>query len=277
MQSEWNKWLTGLTSFKEDQGMLLIFVLAIIVAYWKKDAQNQRKLIVFTAGMAVCILCPLTAVILLKGYTPFYDWLDLQLLLPMVIVLAWGGTEFVFQLSEMEVPGVHLNGIAKTIISIFCAIILLFSGTVFHGLDPKTAADQNGVPVEVAEIFEPIYADFGDKPLVLAAPSKILKYTKLYEANWKPLYGRDLWSPKAASYINSGYDVEYELYELLEKAQLDEEEFVELTNLIFEEQVDCVIVPSYWIADMEKLTGQLLLVDLTDAYTGIIKEDLMKE
>lgn len=276
MLNEWNKWLTGLTLFKEGQGMLLIFVLLILVTLWKKSEKKQRKLLAFAACMGVYILCPLTAMVLLKGYTPFYDWFDLQLLLPMVLVLAWGGTELVYRLQKMEIPGVHLKGIAKTIISFLCVTALLFAGTVFHGFDSRPEVERNGVPAEVAEILEPIHAGFADKPLVLVAPSEILQYIRLYEANWVPLYGRDLWSPKAASYINSGYDIEYEYYELLEKAQLDKEEFAELTKLIMEGTADCVIVPTDWIAGIEQLTGQLL-VDLTDSYTGIIKKDLIRE
>ena len=276
MLSEWNKWMSGLTSFKESQGLLWIFVLLILSALWQKGDRRQRKLVVFSLLMGACILFPLTAVALLKGYTPFYDWLDLQLLLPLVLLLAWGGTELVCRMQNMEIPGLHLKGIAQTIISLLCVTVLLLAGTVFHGFDRRAEADRNGVPIQVAEILEPLYKMFADEPLVLAAPSEILMYIRLYEANWEPLYGRDLWSPKAASYINSGYDIEYEYYELLEKEQLDEEEFIQLTELIIEGPADCVIVPTEWIVGMEQLTARVL-VNLTDSYTGIIKKDLMTE
>lgn len=276
MLSEWNKWLNGLTLFKERQGLLWVFVLLILSALWQKTDRKQRKLLVFSLLMGVCILFPLTAVVLLKGYTPFYDWLDLQLLLPLVLLLAWGGTQLVSSMQNMEIPGLHLKKIAQTIISFLSVSVLLLAGTVFHGLDRQPEANRNGVPVQVAEILEPLYKMFENETLVLAAPSEILMYTRLYEVNWEPLYGRDLWSSKAASYINSGYNIEYKYYELLEKEQLDEDEFIQLTELIIEGPADCVIVPTQWLAGMGQFTDRGL-VNLTDSYTGIIKKDLMTE
>lgn len=272
MLSEWNKWLSGLISFKEGHGLLWIYVLLILASLWQKGDRKQRKLLVFSRVMGVCILFPLTAVVLLKGYSPFYDWMDLQLLLPLVLLLAWGGTELVFRMQNVEIPGLHLKRIAQTIISVLCVMVLLLAGTVFHGFDRQPKADRNGVPIQVAEILAPLYSMFADEHLVLAAPSEILMYTRLYAANWEPLYGRDLWSSKAASYINSGYDIEYAYYEFLEKAQLDDEELIELTELIIEGPADCVIVPTQWISGMEQLTDRVL-VNLTDSYTGIIKKD----
>ena len=276
MQAEWNKWLNVLTSFKEGQGMLLIFCLLSLAVFWQKADRKQQKLLCYSAGMGLLVLCPVTAAVLLKGYTPFYDWFDLQLLMPVTLLLAFGGTELVCGLQKMEVPGLRLKRSAKTIISLLCVAVLLMSGTTFHAFDSRSEADSNGVPAEVSEVLEPLHDIFADKPLTIAAPSGILLYTRLYEADWQPLYGRDLWSPKAASYINSGYDIEYEYYEFLEKEQLDEEEFAQLTDLIIEGPAECVIVPTEWIGYMGQLTD-CVPVNLTDSYTGIIKKDLMKE
>lgn len=276
MQLEWNKWLTGMQAFKEGQGMLWIFCLAVFLILWKKLDKKQQRLFGFAAIMGILIICPLTAVVLLKGYTPFYDWMDLQLLVPITLLLAVGAVEIIGLLEKMTIPGLHLKGIAKNTISLLCVVVLLFAGATFHGFDKRQEADVTGVPVEVAEVLDPIHRMVADKPVVLAAPSSILLYTRLYEVNWQPLYGRDLWSAKAASYINSGYNVEYEFYELLEKEQLSEEEFKQLSDLILEGPANCVIVPAYWIADMEQL-NDWMLVNLNGSYTGIIKKDLVTE
>lgn len=276
MQLEWNKWLDGITAFKENQGMLWIFSMAVLVVMWRKASKSQQKLLCFSALTGVLIICPVTAVILLKGYTPFYDWLDLQQFLPLVLLLGFGATELISWMQKREVPGLHLKQMAKTIISILCVVVMLFAGTTFHAFDSQAEADENGVPTEVAEILEPLHNMFADKPLVLAAPSDVLMYVRLYEINWQPLYGRDLWSSKAASYINSGYDVEYEYFELLEKEELSEEEFGQLRTLIIEGTAECVIVPAGWIAEMGQLPD-CVLVNLNDSYTGIIKKDITRE
>lgn len=274
MQLEWNKWLSGLISFKEEQGVLWIFFLLVLVGFWHKVDRKLQKLLLFAVGMCVIVLCPLSAVVLLKGYTAFYDWFDLQLVCPLVLLLAWGGSELVCGLNKKEIPRVQINGTVKNIISLFCIAVLLLAGTTFHAFDTKPDAEEHGVPVEVAEILEPLRDMFEEEPLVLAAPSDILMYSRLYQRNWQPLYGQDLWSPKAASYINSGYDIEYQYYDFLEKERLSGEELKSLTALIVEGPADCVIVPAYWIADMGQLTG-CVQVNLTDSYTGIIKKDLM--
>lgn len=273
MQLEWNKWLTGLTSFKEGQGLLWIFCFVLIGFSYRSLSDKKRCLFLFSACMGMLIICPISAVILLKGYTPFYDWLDLQLLFPTTFLLGYGGTILVKRLSEADIPGVDLKRNLKSLVAWCCVIVLLLVGTTFHSLDIRPKADKNGVPVEVAEVLEPIHDMFGDHSLVVAAPSKILLYIRLYEEQWMPLYGRDLWSSKAASYINSAYDIEYEYYKLLEKEYLDQEEFVQLADLITTGPAECVIVPAGWIAEMGTL-ADCVLVNISELYTGIIKKDL---
>lgn len=273
MQLEWNKWLTGLTSFKQEQGMLWVFCVVLLCFLHRRCSGKKQSLFVFFACMGMLIICPITAVILLKGYTPFYDWLDLQLLFPTTFLLGYGATALVQRLSESDIPGMDWKKNRKNLLAWCCVLVLLFAGTTFHSFDSRSKADENGVPVEVAQVFKPIHDLVGDHSLVLAAPSKILLYTRLYEEEWIPLYGRDLWSPKAASYINSAYEIEYQYYKLLEKEYLEQEEFTRLSELIRTGPAECVIVPAGWISEIGTLKD-CVLVDISDLYTGIMKKDL---
>ena len=273
MQLEWNKWIEGMTAFKTGQGMLWIFCLILFVLLWYRG-ELKHRLFVASIVLGILTICPVTAVVLLKIYTPFYDWSDLQQILPMMLLLAVLGVEAFGFLKDMAVPGLRLGQTAKNIISGVCVVILFMAATNFHGFDERPEANTSGVPVETAEVFEALYDVVGDQPIVLAAPGEILQYTRLFEADWQPLYGRDLWSAKAASYINSGYDTEYEYYTLLGKAEPETEEYDRLTALINEEQVDCVIVPYYWLEEMGDMSVYEPVV-LTDIYTGIIKKDLI--
>ena len=274
MQLEWNKWLSGLNTFKEDQGLLLILCFIAFGLWVGRTSKEEKRLLILVAGLGFGVLCPLSAIVLLKGYTPFYDWMDLQLIFPITLLLGYGGTVLVTYLSKTEIPGLCLGKTCKILLAWCCTAIILFVGTTFHGFDVRSKATGNGVPVEAAEVLETIRDEIGEYPLVLVAPSEILLYTRLYEENWEPLYGRDLWSPKAAGYINSGYDVEYQYYELLEKDWLEEEEFDKLQELILTGSAECVIVPCRWITELDIPAGWKR-IEGNSLYTGIIKKDLL--
>ena len=274
MQLEWNRFLEGITDFKTDHGMLWIFSLVLLWICFKKGTLKRHRWLLTSLVLGVLVICPVTAMALLKIFTPFYDWSDLQLLLPTTLLMALLGVEAYDFLRKQEIPGLHPGQTAKNIISVVCVAVLLLTATGFHGLDRYPEADEHGVPLETAEVFEALEQVIGEERMVLAAPAEMLQYTRLYEPKWQPVYGRDLWSGKSASYINSGYDIEYEYYTLLAKAQLTEKEQESFAALIREGQADCVIVPAFWVEQICELPEYESIL-LTDSYAGIIKKDFV--
>ena len=277
MLAEWNRWLEGISSFKAGQGILWVFVLGLLVLLWRKSGQEQQRLAVLSAVMGFLVLCPLSAVVLLKGFTPFYDWLDLQQLFPMPLWMALFAMTLGEAMEGINIPGIRAKGYkgyTKTAVAYICVGILLLTATNFHGFDEKAKADSHGVPVGTAEAFDALYELVGDTHIVLAAKGDILQYTRLYEPSWQPLYGRDLWSGKSASYINSGYDVEYAYYSLLERTELAGEDQEEFIALLAGGEADCIIVPYYWREAYSQIPGYELLI-LTEEYNIIIKKDLI--
>ena len=275
MQLEWNRFLEGVTGFKESQGMLCIFCILLFLILWKKGTFRQ-PLYISSFVLGICVVFPVTAVVLLKGFTPFYNWLDLQQLFPLALCTALFGTEVFCFLKKIDIPGLSLGKKGKAIISGACIAIVLFAATGFHGFDRKGEAGEQGVPAEIAVVFEKVQDITGGKELVLAADSEKLMYARLFNPEWHPIYGRDLWSAKSASYINSGYDKEYQYYDLLCKEELTAEEYAEFTALINDGQADCIIVPIYWQDDLGEMPDYEM-VQLTDFYIGIIKKDLITE
>lgn len=273
MQLEWNRFLDGIVNFKENQGILWFFCAAVLVYGLKQASQAKRSLLTVSLVLGVLVLFPATAVILLKFYTPFYHWNDLQLLFPLVLLLGFGAVELYEFLVKKDIPGMNLGQGAKRIISGFCVLVLFLVATNFHGFDQKPKAEEHGIPVESAETFEALRQVVGEKQIVLAAPPEMLQYARLYEATWRPVYGRDLWNGKAASYINSGYEWEWDYYILLEDALLPEEECERLISLINEGKADCIIVPEFWLEMMHDMP-EYDLIPLTSSYAGIIKKDL---
>lgn len=276
MQLEWNRVLSGIMGFKEGQGMLWLFCVAVFVLCLRNRTLKNHVWLVTGLVLGALVIFPLTATVLLKVYTPFYDWNDLQLLFPSTLLAAFGGVELYGLLRKQFIPGLRLGQTAKDVISGICIIVLLLVATNFHGFDQRQEADERGIPVKTAEVYEALWQVIGDEQIVLAASAEMLQYARLYEPAWRPIYGRDLWSGKSASYINSGYDLEYEYYTLLEDARLPEEECERLITLINKGQADCIIVPDFW---MEIMSGmpEYDSVRLTASYVGIIKKDLLVE
>lgn len=275
----WSRWLEGVSAFKTGQGMLWIFAFGLFILLWRRGSQEQRRLAVLSAVLGLAVLCPLSAVVLLQGFTPFYHWLDLQQLFPLPLWMALFGVVLGEGLQRISIPGcsgISYKGQVKTILAYICVGVLLLTATNFHGFDEKAEADEHGVPMETAEAFDTLYELVGDAQIVLAAKGDMLQYTRLYEPAWHPLYGRDLWSGKSASYVDSGYEVEYEYYSLLEQAQLVGEDQEAFLALLSGGEADCVIVPYYWREEYSQIPGYELLT-LTEEYNVIIKKEWIAE
>lgn len=260
MLLEWNRWLEGMVTFKEYQGLFWVFVLGLFAMLGYRGRLRGNRLFLCSAILAVCTVFPLTAVILLKVFTPFYDWMDLHQVFPVVLLLAVFAVEVTVKLGKR--------------IGFLCVGVLLLVATNFHGFDKKERADEHGVPVAYAEAFQSLDQMMDGDDVVIAAKADMLQYVRLYESGWHPLYGRDLWNGKSASYISSGYDVEYSYYTYLEQAELKGKAPVEFVALVQGGEADCIIVPYYWKDAYSQIPGYQLHV-LTESYNVIIKEDLV--
>ncbi len=274
MQLEWSRFLNGIVVFKESQGMFWLLSAAVLMIGLKTGLYKKHRWLLTSLVLGVLVLFPVTAIVLLKGYTPFYNWNDLQQLFPITLLLSIGGVELYTYISKQRIPGLRLGKVARAMISAFLVAVLLLVATNFHGFDQRQKADEHGIPVESAEVFEALYEIVGDKAVVLAASPEILQYARVYEPAWKPMYGRDLWNGKAASYINSGYDWEWEFYTLLVDDLLPSEECDELVTLINKEKADCIVVPDFWLEIMSDMP-EYEFVRLTDSHMGIMKKDLL--
>ena len=275
MQLEWNRFWNGIANFKENQGLLWLFCAVAIVYGLKKTSQEKRRWLIVSLILGALVLFPVTAVILLKFYTPFYGWDDLHQLVPFALLIGFGAVELYEFLVTKSIPGMSMSPVAKRMVSGLCIMVLLFAATNFHGFDGRLKAEKHGIPRENAEVFDALRQVTQDKQIVLAAPPEMLQYARLYEPSWRPIYGRDLWNGKAASYINSGYDWEWDYYILLEDEVLSEEECKDLVSVINEGKADCIIVPYLWMEIMDEMPGYDLL-PLTSSYAGLIKKDLLK-
>ncbi len=275
MQLEWNRFLEGVALFKQYQGFVWLCCIATFVILHKQHKLNKNALWVTALLLGILVFLPVTAIVLLKGYTPYFNWLDLQGVFPIVLLMGYLGVTLFSYLQKQAVPGLRAKAGVQVVIAMACVVVIFVTATNFHGFDERGKADNHGVPVEVSEVFDALAEYVGEEPVVLAAPSNVLQYTRLYNHNWKQLYGRDLWDPKAASYIDSAYEEEYQYYEYLEKIEPELEARDGFAPLVEAGKADCIIVPHLWTYWMEEMEG-FEVISLTDSYVGIIKKDLLK-
>lgn len=275
MQLEWNRFLEGLALFKQYQGLLWLCCIATFVVLYKQRKLKQNALWITALMLGIAVFFPVTAIVLLKAYTPYFNWLDLQGVFPISLLMGYLGATLFSYLKKQAVPGHRAKAGMQAVIAMACVVIVFLTATNFHGFDERGKADRNGVPVEVSEVFDALKEYVGEEAIVLAAPSNVLQYTRLYNYDWKQLYGRDLWDPKAASYIDSAYKEEYQYYEYLEKIEPELEVRDGFAPLVETGKADCIIVPHLWTYWMEEMDG-FEVISLTDSYVGIIKKDLLK-
>lgn len=274
MQLEWKEFVAGFSSAKESYGMLLLFSVLLLAAWGVRRHARAHRLLCTCLLLGVLVFCPLTAVLLLKLYTPFYTWTDLQLLFPTMLLSALFVTEVFFYMKGLSIPGVWAGRYVRTLLAAVLTAVLLLSATTLRVFDRSNTQHQNGVPVQASQIFEALDSAIDTEELLLAAPSELLQYARLYKASWSPLYGRDLWDSRSASYIYSGYEEEYEYFRILDTLWLSEEEYEQVHQWIKEGTLDCMIVPVYWVEKVCPVEGYEAIA-LADIYVGIIKEDLL--
>ena len=275
MQLEWNRFLEGLALFKQHQGLVWICFVALFTILFAKQKIKGNALWMTALVLGVATVLPVTALVLLKFYTPYYNWLDLQNVFPTVLCMGCLGVYLFEYLKERDIPGVRMGKAAKGCIAAICVAILFVTATTFYGMGEREQADAHGVPVETAKAFEALEEVVSAESMVVVAPSHVLQYVRFFNNNWETLYGRDLWDGKAASYIDSGYDTEYQFYEYLEMLEPELEARDGFAPLVESGKADCIIVRQLWTYWMEAYDGYEV-VPLTDSYVGVIKKDLLK-
>ncbi|MCD7863936.1 MAG: hypothetical protein LUG61_10640 [Lachnospiraceae bacterium] len=272
------KWQEGVVNWKQDLGLALLLLVVSLILIWR-EGRREGKLLAFSGGiLALLVFVPVTAAFLMMGYTGFYDWADLQLMIPMTPVLALGACLAVEKLSALPWPVEKENVQGKKtragipgVVAVFCVVFLLLATTNFHAFDGQEESDGYGIPAETLAVYESLREAMGEGEAVILADSALLQYVRLYDTDWYPAYGRDLWDSHAAGYVEYTYGTETEIYEILEESSLTEEDAKVLLSYVEETQPDCLIVPWYWETELEE-PADYNLVTLTGQYIAYVSD-----
>ncbi|MCD8326694.1 MAG: hypothetical protein LUC90_08470 [Lachnospiraceae bacterium] len=266
------KWQEGVTFFKQEQGVvLLLFAVSIfLILRWAKETDARFAKSAGILGLAVFV--PVTAALLLCGYSGFYDWQDLLLAVPLMPVIALGGC-LVVENTGGSAPRAEKRGqeCLWTVISLLCVLFLSMAATNFHVFDEQEKSDGYGIPAWAGEAFDTLKEAVGDRELQILGDNDLIMYARLYCTDWYPVYGRDLWDTQAMGYVEYDYaEAETQIGSILALDTLSGDNAKILISYVEEIQPDCLIALSSW-EEVLSTPADYNLVTLSGQYIAYIK------
>jgi len=242
----WSGWQDDMVGGK----MIALLPAALLFLWCGRKRREQQGFLVYTIVMTVGCILPITAVLLMRYQTGFYDYIDVWSLVPVTAVIAYGGAAF---LTEGWEDGRQWRSNALP------GLALLLAAAVFCGMPGaknrslKAEDDQRRHAYEVVEQLEELYRneDFPsetDRAICLWAPREIMEYAREADASILLPYGRNMWDLPLSGYTYDSYGAcQVELNRLMEQ---DPEEWSvdmvknELPLLVREAGVSCILLPA---------------------------------
>ena len=202
-----------------DDGKYAVLLLGILLFYWyltrsdsKIRTQNREllwKYTVLTAGMAIF---PLTAVILMKYQTRFYNYEWIWSAVPVTLVIAAGMTGIYLECYEKYWNGKLLK--PAGLIAAGLALIFLCGDL---GNEWEQGTFEASGKEKAALVVDKVRETGDTDDICMWGPSEILQYVRGLDGGMKLLYGRNMWDEALNAYAYDTYAPElYELYEWME-------------------------------------------------------------
>lgn len=265
IERAWNGWQNY-----TDNGKFAALVMAVVVyLFWGTKIKGPKSRLVMYAGVMILVcICPVTAVILMKYQTAFYDYRWIWSMVPVTAVIALGGTVF---LTEQWRPGKGWHSLGYNAILTLASVLLLFlcGGLGKGSVDAEQAKKDRAHGEAVLELVR----QQCDGDICLWAPADILEYARL-EGDMELLYGRNMWDIALNAYSYDTYSAEeVELYHWMERLddwaiEISVDEVDEYVLRGFEAGAEVILLPvelSDWLAEPE---SELLLLESLGAYEG---------
>ena len=266
LRNAWSGWL----EYTDGGKLVALFLVAVAyLSLTRKLRGPQGRLVLYGGIAAVMCIFPVTAAVLMRYQTLFYDYQWIWSYVPLTAVIALGGTSF---LTEQCKP---LRGIVKnTILVLLCVGVLALCGGLGRGGAGTEPAVQEQAAVEA--VLETARESCGEE-FCLWAPKEILEYSRSLDAGVCLLYGRNMWDIALNAYCYDIYSEEtVELYEWMEHLreygkETSMEEVRTYARKAFAIGADCILLPkeeAVYQGDVAGLAeeGKLEVVELEGYY-----------
>lgn len=203
-------------------GKLMVLFLAAILLLWFGTEKYRRgaagKLLLYSCVVAACCVMPVTAAVLMKYQTRFYDYQWLWALVPVSILIAYGSV--VFRVTLKEDASVSKKAASLSVVAMLAVFCLC--GNLGNTLWDRDAARAERDMAEA--VLEEVTVQMQDKDICLWAPEAIVEYARSYDGAIRLLYGRNMWDAALNAYSYDTYDeMRLKLYYWLEQKEPEEE------------------------------------------------------
>ncbi len=240
-----------------DAGKYAVLFLGVLLCYWYRKvgagAADEPKshlwrLMMYASIMAAAVIFPLTAVLLMKYQTKFYDYKWLWSVVPVTLIIAYGAAGTYLEVCRSRFKGNVFKPAGLAAVGL--AVIFLcgnLNGGSCEGAD--TALDK----VRTAKLLDKLAESGETDTICLWAPREILAHVRGQNGEIALLYGRNMWDAALNAYAYDVYDQQtIALYEWMEG--LAEGEFTELAKeertqahmaleAALNKGVNCIVIP----------------------------------
>ena len=278
LKNAWSGWLNY-----TDNGKYAALLLVVLLFLWLRKGHRNKDLLIYTSIATVICIFPVTAAVLMKYQTHFYDYEWIWNIVPVTMVIAYGITVFLTGRWKSYEQEVRQKGNTVTkklfwenigVTAGVVAVVLLcgrLGNPVFVAEQELAERAQVEVVLEVlkerwafggletqeqvtASLLEQGNVQLGvAQNLVLWAPQEVMAYARAYDGNIRLIYGRNMWDKSLMGYSYEQYgDVEESLYlwmtSVEENPDQSREEFLEggvsCVEAALERGVNCIMLPS---------------------------------
>lgn len=207
--------LLGWSQFTED-GKFAVLLLGGLVFLWfrfqgEKDG-TKKLLLIYTTVAAGLALFPLSAVLLMKYQTLFYDYEWIWSLVPMTLVIAFAGTILFWEGCSRYWKGNKWKCAAW---AAACLGVLILCGNL--GGNGWSAEKEAREAQKAAVVLDDVTGNGKNKDICLWAPKEIMAYARQEDGGIKLPYGRNMWEIALNAYSYDIYDEDTrELYQWME-------------------------------------------------------------
>lgn len=201
-------------------GKLVALLLVALLLLWfgqKEIREKYKGLVWYTTIMTIVCICPVTAMVLMKYQTKFYDYQWIWNTVPVTIMIAFTVTVLWSSMMEKyEKTGRHMwkkIGITFLLVALIC---------VSGGMKKPVAGIEPDVDSREATtmILKKISETGQNTDCILWAPKEIMEYARILDGRVRLLYGRNMWDTALNAYSYDGYGQEHvALYEWMTRIE----------------------------------------------------------
>lgn len=196
--------LLGWSQFTED-GKFAVLLLGGLAFLWFRHQGERDKvrrlLLIYSTVAAGLALFPLTAVLLMKYQTLFYDYEWIWSFVPITLVIAFVGTLLFWEGCNSYWKGNKWKCAAW---AVACLGVLVLCGNLGgNSWNPEKEAQE---AEKAAEVLDFVTGNGKNKDICLWAPKEIMAYARQEDGGITLPYGRNMWEMALNGYSYDTYD-----------------------------------------------------------------------